>query len=134
MAEGDAASEVSCDTLWSSPRVSSNDKSESSHDGAVDYSRGKPLAQSTATSSNDAMQAPEARTFVHWKREDNADAPVTQAFAIGEQFKLKTYPVKTRANKGCSLLIDTGSPTNLMSDSFHKELEEACKHYGIAEP
>lgn len=34
----------------------------------------------------------------------------------------------------CSLLIDTESPTNLMSDSSHKELEEACKHYGIAEP
>ena len=50
--------------------------------------------------------------------------PVVEAFAV-----------KTRSkNPGCALLIDTGSPTNLMSDSFHRELEKTCKDYGIAEP
>ena len=45
------------------------------------------------------------------------------------------HPVKTRSNKpGCSLLIGTGSPTNLMSDSFRAELTEACQKYGVTDP
>ena len=52
-----------------------------------------------------------------------------------EQFQLMCHPVKTRANTaGCSLLIDTGSPTNHMSDSFREELTNACRKYGVTDP
>ena len=96
---------------------------------------GQPIWQSDAASSSSTVKAAESRACVLWKCDEDMDVPAQRAYAIGASFALKSYAVKTRSKRpGCSLLIDTGSPTNLMSDSFKRELEIACNEYGVTEP
>ena len=58
-------------------------------------------------------------------------SPDESAYPVGESFA-----VKTRSNQPgqVSLLIDTGSPTNIMSSMFHDELQEAAQAHGVKGP
>ena len=108
-----------------SPRVSSKDNSGTRQDDVPQVAEMPLGTESTAASS----------ACVLWKCDEANEAPDHRAYAVNPSFDLRVHAVKTRSKRpGCSLLIDTGSPTNIMSDQFHKELSKSCSDGGVAEP
>ena len=76
------------------------------------------------------VQTQSTRSLMTLNAREDSEATDQKAYAVSEAFAVRT----TSGKPGCCLLIDTGSPNDLMGEEFHKDITRICRIRGVTAP